>query len=729
MSEDADIIARAKDRFRACQERESTFRQRFVDDIKFLFADSDNQEQWNAAVRAQRQLDARPMLTINKTHTHWLHVVNDGKSNKPSIHVHPTGDQATYEAAQVFEGIIRHIEYASDAQSAYDVASEFQVGGGIGYWRLVTEYTDDNGFDQEIFIRPIPDPLSVYLDPGIKLTDGSDARFGFIYDEWPLEEFKRKYPDAAQASNAIGGDGWLGKDTVRVAEYYEVEVTKEWMFAIPSEQDPSIVEFVRESQLTKDQIKLFELAAKKGSDLNIQKRRVEKREVKWYLIAGNEVVDRSIWAGKYVPIIRVVGEEVTLQGKLDRKGLVRYMKDAQRMYNYNTSAQVEFGALQTKTPWVGPVQAFEGLENYWAGANRENTAFLPYNGLTENGDQIAPPQRAQPPAAAEAFSAGMQAAAVEMMMASGQYEATFGKQTQELSGVALDNRKAQGERATFHFLDGMSKAIRFTGKQLVDLIPKIYDTKRVIRILGEDGEEQQITVDPELRGPLQEVDDAREGVISTIFNPKVGKYDVVAKAGPGYDTMREEAFNAMKELIIGVPDLVRVFGDIFVSTSDFPNKDKVAERLRAWIPADVRGDGPTPQEQQLMQQVEQLTGMIQQLAGELQSKQNAERLAKQEIDARTLDHLAERMESDRRATIDAFRAETDRMGKLLETMSPEAIAPIVAKLVGEIIQSPDLIVGNQPGEMNGSDMMAIGLQTTELGIPLHEPAAPTAPQQ
>lgn len=662
-------------------------------------------------MRARRQLDGEPILTINKTHTHWLHVINQAKANKPSISVHPTGSDATYEAAQVFEGIIRHIEYVSDAQSVYAAGCEPQVGGGIGYWRIVTDYADENSFDQEIFLRPIRDPLAVYMDPP-KRKDGSDAKWCFYYEDWDRATFEKKYPNVTVSAQDtdVAVSAWSTNDKVRVAEYYEVEEKKEWMYAIPK-PDNAGVDYVRESDMTPEIRQAMAAFAQAGTDL--QRRRIDKRIVRWYLIAGNQIVDRNIWAGKYIPIIRVVGEEVVIDGQMDRKGLVRYLKDPQRMYNYNSSAQVQYGALQSKTPYVGPLEAFEGLENYWANANRENYAYLPFNDKDENGNPIEAPTRQPPPQAAEAFTAGMQAAAQEMMMASGQYDATFGARAQELSGVALENRKDQGERATFHYLDNFRDAIRYTGKQLVDLIPKVYDTRRVVLIMAEDGTEDQIQVDPELSKAVIQKQQAQENVIRSIFNPKVGTYDVVSEAGPNYDTRREEAFQAMKELLVGNPALAQVIGDLWMGTADFPSADKLQERMRNWIPKEIQGVGPSAAEQQLTAQLQQAMQVIQALQQQLSNQQNAEAIAKQRVDTEALNHLALRMENERKNIIEVFRAETDRVAKLFKAIPPEMLAALSAQVTHETLETPP--IAPNPVDLSGAEAYANGLLMTDLG--------------
>ena len=679
-----DIIKRAHDRFAAAVEWESDARSRFKDDIRFLYADPDNQDQWNAAVRAQRQLAGQPMVTINKTHTHWLHVVNEGKENKAAVTVHPVGGAATYDSAQIFAGVVRHIELKSDAQTAYDKAREFQVGGGIGYWRIVTDYADENSFDQEIYIRQIPDPLSVYLDPHIKTVEGSDARFGFVFDDMPRDKAEAKY--GAVLDKQTFGDGalsWNRKDVVRVAEYYEVIESKEWLYAVEGDNG---IEYVRESDLPEEARPMLKAAFDQGS---AQRRRVDKRTVMHYLIVGDKIVESSTWAGKYIPIIRVPGEEIVMEGRLDRKGLVRYLKDAQRAYNYNASAALEFGALQSKSPYTAPVEAIEGLENYWATANTQNHAYLPYNHMDENGNPIPSPERQQPPSSAPVYLEGMQTAERELMMASGQYEATFSEQGNEVSGISLERRQKQGSRVTFHFKDNESKAIGFTGKQLIDLIPKIYDTKRIINILAENGDKQQIQIDPTQKVALQQNKDESEAKIVAIFNPNVGTYDVVAKAGPNFETRREDAFNAMTNLLGANPALAQVIGDLYMGNADFPAADKLQERMRNWIPKAILGEGPSPEEQQLQQQLQQAMQVIQHLQQELQDKTKAQEMEKQRLDMDALNHLALRMENDKETIVDAFKAETDRFKTLLAALDPEQISAVVRKTMQEMMTAPN----------------------------------------
>lgn len=710
---EADIIARAKRRFKAGMEWEGTWRNRFKNDIRFLFADPDDQEQWDANVRARRQIAGLPMVTINKVHTHWLHVVNQMKANLPAITVKPTGDEATYESAQIYGSVIRNIQVESRASTAYKIAAQFQVGGGMGYWRLTTEYADDNSFDQVIRIKQVPDPLSVVLDNNIKAQDGSDAEWGFIFEDIPRDKAERKYPriklPVGGGSNLDGVQSWIMKDAVRTANYYEVETRKEWLYAITN--DDGSTRFVRESDMEANERALMAAASKEESDI-VMRRRVDKKKVRLYVLVGEAIAEKGTWAGSYIPIIRVPGEEVVIEGRLDRKGLTRYQKDAQRAYNYNASASLEYGALQSKSPYIAPVEAIEGLENYWASANTQNHSYLPYNHADENGNPIPKPERQQPPSSAPAYLDGMQVAERELMMSSGQYEATFSEQGNEVSGVSITKRQKQGERVTYHFPDALNDALRYTGVQLIDLIPKVYDTRRVMRIMAEDGEEQTVVIDPKAQQALQMQEDSQLNRVRAIFNPSVGRYEVVVDAGPSYDTKREEAFEALTNLIVGNPAMAQVIGDLYMAVADFPIADKLRERMRNWINVTnpgVVGDGPSPQEQQLIQQLHAAADMIKQLQEALVEKESALDIENRRLDMEAINHLALRMENERDAVTSAFKAETDRIKAIFGALDPNILGLIAEKLGAEVLTAPNPGEDVNPPAIDPAAAYAMGL--------------------
>lgn len=612
---DEKIIAEAQMRFRRCEEWEGYTRPLNIEDLKFADGDSDNGYQWPASITTAR--GDRPCLTINKVRQHNLQIINDAKQNKPSIKIRPVGDGATYDAAQVYEGVIRHIEYISNAQVAYDTATSFQVKMGVGYARVITDYEHDDTFNQEIYIRRITNPLDVYPDPDCQEKDGSDAKFGFIFKNIPTETFNKDYPkykDYVTNEPLGNGENWLTEDHVRIAEYYRCTEKADKLWALPDPKTGEI-NYVRKSIIPREVIDA--LIKERGVP---EERDITDYGVEWFLIVGNKIAEKKDWPGKTIPIVPLIGEQIVIDGVMDRKGHTRGLKDAQRMYNYNASAAVEYGALQSKTPYVAPAAAIEGFETFWDNANETNYSFLPYNHLDDDGNEIPKPERQQGPTGAPIYIEGMMTADQQMMMASGQYEANLGRKSNEVSGKAIDARERNGDDATYHFIDNQAIFIRRIGKICLELIPKVYDVERVIKIQAEDGEQSDVTLDPQAKQAHQMAQHQQEEEAKIIFNPNVGKYDVMADVGPAYATKRQEAFNAFSQIAAKSPELMGVIGDLLFKSADFPGADKIAERLERMVPAQAKGEGASPAEQQAQEQIKLLTGeltkTIQELAEE-----------------------------------------------------------------------------------------------------------------
>lgn len=665
-TKDEQIIREATRRFDICANYESDSRLGFIEDIKFCNGDADNMWQWDENTRNARgygTIDERPCLTINKVRQHCLNIINDAKQNKPSVKIKPVGNGATYEAAQVFEGVCRHIEYISNAQAAYDRATTFQVQGGIGWIRLVTDYPDNNSSfnDQEIYIRGVKDPLTVYLDPDIREPDGSDARYGFVFDDMSREVFEETYPkykDLATKSPLDVSGGWLRDDQVRVAEYFRVIEDEDTLIALQGPNGPVIT---RKSKLTDEQFKLA------IDDPQTKRRQIVEKKVEWYLIAGDKIIERDTWAGKYIPLIRVVGEETIINGKMDRKGHTRAMKDPQRLANYWYSAATEHVALQSKTPYIGPMEAFSNLETYWDSANTVNHAWLPYNQYDEKGMKLEAPQRQAPPVMAEAYVKGLEIASQEIKEVSGQFQADLGMPSNEKSGVAIQQRQRQGDMATYHYIDNLALGIRFIGKQLIDLIPKIYDTKRVIKIMAEDGVEHDVIIDPNAQQALQKKQQETQfEVVQAIFNPTIGLYDVEADIGPAYATRRQEEFDALIKLMEKNEKLAQVAGDLLFKAADFPGAEEVARRIRATIPQNILNGqpGPSPQDADMQKAMQAQGDMINKLSQEL---------AKAKLD-KSIDQ--------QQKEIDVYKAITDRLAITLPLMtSPAAKAQMAHEIL------------------------------------------------
>ena len=460
---DEAILDDARRRFKRCQDHEANARQRFIADIKFAEGDSDNLYQWDKSAYDDRIAARKPALTVNKTRQANLQILNDQRQNKSQIRIRPVGDGATYKAAQIFEGIVRHIEYQSRAPEAYDSAAYSQIYGGFGFWRITTDYVGDGSFDQEIFIRRVRDPLSMYLDPDAQEYDKSDARFGFAFIDRPRDQAEVEYgwlKDDVPVRNGIDHNlGWNDTDTVRECEYYRVtEVDDELMHLRVPEHglyhgSPAIEGMQHRSALP----------VQWNEDLHghmaMRRRAVKTAKVEWFRIVGDRILERNVWPGRYIPAVMVIGEETVIDGQLDRKGHTRAQKDPQRIYNYFTSEACAYVAGQTKSPWLTSARAVEGHETMWNTANIETRPYMLWNDTDEQGAPIAKPERIAPPVSHSAAMEGMRYAQNEMMMASGQYQSQFGENENAKSGVAIQTRQRQGDNATYHYIDHLAQGI------------------------------------------------------------------------------------------------------------------------------------------------------------------------------------------------------------------------------------------------------------------------------
>jgi hypothetical protein len=673
-TKDEDIIAEAKRRFTRCQDYEATARANFIADVKFGNGDERNGFQWEAQIITNRELERKPCLTINKAQVHANQIVNDARQNKTGIEVRPTGGGATTDAAEVFEGIVRHIEYVSRAPAAYDTATWNQVYGGLGYCRVHVDYVDNDSFDQDILIQRVADPLSVYLDPDIQQYDGSDARFGFVFRDEQRADAKAKWPelieDGLGAAPLGNADAWDTKEHVRVCEYFRVGAKDDELILLPDEMCQALGApsgtTVRKSVTPKELLKQIPKDARR--------RKVTEPDIEWFLIVGDKIADRKPWLGKYIPIARCVGIETVIDGQMDRKGHIRCLLSPQKMFNYSASSSVEFVAGQTKTPWLATPGAIENQETYWWSSNTVNHAVLLWNPTKDDGTPNPEPRRIEPPTASQGYVQGMSAAESQMMLASGQYQAVMGAPSNETSGKAINARQRQGDNATYHFVDHQAQMIAHIGRIVLDLIPKVYDTPRVIKILCADDTQMSVQIDPKASDAVtktqdRDSEDFDPQKIAAIFNPNVGEYDVMSDVGPSYETSRQEAFNAGNQIFASHPESFSVIGDIWMDNADFPGAKAMAKRLKNMVPPAALG-GPSREMQQMQQHMQQAAQ-----AGQAQIEQL--HAALQEAKMQLADKSADQ-------TRDEYKAETDRL-RVVGGIDPEALRPVLREVVSQAL--------------------------------------------
>ena len=703
---DSDILATARSRLDLAVSALSDSRADENDDLKFYAGSPDNHWQWPADVLATRgavqgqTINARPTLTINKLPQHVRQVTNDQRQNRPGAKVIPVDDGADVEIAEIFNGMIRHIEYISDADVAYDTACENQVAYGEGYIRLLTEYCDDDTFDQDIKIGRIRNSFSVYMDPTMQDPTGADAKWCFVTEDLTRDEFTRMYPDASPITTlqSLGvGDqsisNWLNEDTIRVADYYYIDYDRATLNLYPGNHTA----FAGTPE---------DKALKAHFGKPVKTRESDRQKVKYCKINGYEILESREWAGKWIPIIRIVGNEFEVDGRLYVSGLVRNAKDAQRMYNYWVSQEAEMLALAPKAPFIGYGGQFEGYEQQWKTANTQNWPYLEVNpDVTDGQGATLPlPQRAQPPMASSGLLQAKSGAAEDIKSTTGQYNASLGMGSNERSGKAILARQREGDVGTYHYGDNLARGIRHIARQLIDMIPKIYDTQRVARIIGEDGETKMVKINPDQPQAVNKIVDEQGVVVEKIYNPGVGKYDIVATTGPGYATKRQEALEAMAQLLQGNPQLWQVAGDLFVKNMDWPGAQEMAKRFAKTIDPKLMGDNEdNPALQAAQQQMQAMGHEMEQMHTMLQNVSKS--MDMRELEIKEFD-----------SQIKAFDAETKRLAQVQANMSPEQIQDIVLGTVHGMITSGDLI-NEMPGRESMQDTMSEMPQETPPQLP------------
>jgi len=572
-------------------EADSQNRAEALGDLKFAAGD-----QWPVEIQNSRNLESRPCLTINKIDAYVRQVTNQQRQQRPRIKVHPVNNEGDLKIAQVIEGITRHIEVNSNADTAYDTAFEYAVKMGWGYWRVNTNYVSEDSFDQEIYIDAVDDPFSVYFDPNSVNPDGSDAERCLITSVMSKREFRQQYPgadDGANFSARATGDSdaeWVTKEDIRLAEYWYVEREKATLVLLSDGTKVYEDELPSPELLDADNITIMET------------RSSYRRKVKWCKLTAMEVLEEREWPGKFIPIIPCYGAQVVVEGKRKKYGLVRFAKDPQRMYNFWRTSMTESIALAPKPKWLIAEGQDEGHESEWALANIKSTPILRYKQKDIEGVPAPVPSRIQPEPPPDGIMVAASAIADDLKTVLGIFDPAQALPG-NLSGKALQGQQQQVDLSNFHFYDNMTRSIKQTGKIILDLIPKIYDTTRVLRIIGVDGKPDLVTINE------------MQATGEVMNNVTVGLYDVVMETGPGYNSKRQQAVDMMMPLMTE-PQVFQAAGDLLFRNMDFPGADVIADRLAAMNPLsqiDAQSDVPPQVQMQLLQAQKTIADMEQKM--------------------------------------------------------------------------------------------------------------------
>jgi hypothetical protein len=517
---DQDFVLKAVAKYERAFNKEQTNITLALEDLEFRAG-----EQWPTETRRDRETDHRPVLTINKIPTYVRQITGDIRLMRPSIRVVPVDSRGDPKTAEILGGLVRYIENRSDAPHAYATGADSQVVAGIGHWRVLTEYADDSTFNQEIRITAVDDGVGIVWDGDAILPNKEDAKCCFVPVDMSHDAFKERYPDAPIEDFTLTLEGrttlldeWFGDDFVRIAEYWERRPEKRTLALLP---DGAVDDVTDQPERLKD--------------LKAQGVRIEERDshrVYRSVISSCHVLEKpKPWPGRFIPIVPLIGEEVTIGRRTIRHGIVRYLKDPQRAYNYFRSAETEAIALQPKAPWLVTEKNIENYEDQWLSANQRNYPYLVYKADSQNANAV--PQRVSPDVNTTGIVEGLRISASEMQEVTGIYDAALGQRSNETSGKAISARQRESDVGSYVYVENFARAIKHTGRIILDLIPHIYDAQRTIRIVGEDGKVDVVDINQQV------------AVDQVLNDVTVAAYDVALDQGPSYATKREEAREGM----------------------------------------------------------------------------------------------------------------------------------------------------------------------------------------
>ncbi len=690
------------------------------EDLKF--SDPSNPQQWDETIKRARENDpggARPCLVMDHTGQYVANVAGQVVKSPPSIHTVPVGSGSDIKVSEQLDGMLRHIEYASRAQTHYGTVLTSAARTGVGYLGVRPQYVDRALGYQEPRIFAEADPLRVVFDPWSVQLDGSDATFAYLLTSMSEREFERKY--GAKAEKVSFGtdqrqtEGQAGRQSIVVAEqWYKEEQTRNMIVWLGLDN--------QEVSGTEDEYH----AACQGAGMQLQFLRNYRDKyqcVKWRTMSGAAILDtvknadgsEALYPADHIGIVPVYGYWGISDGRMKYCGIPRRAMNPQRAYNYHMSEQLAFIGTAPKSPWIASVRAIRGLESLWDRASLDSRSYLPYNDVDEQGQPIPAPQRMNLSVNLQMHIAGAQQALHDLEATIGMYQANLGAPSNEQSGVAIDARKEQGEASTAHFPQNLAGSLGQVGRICIQMSAKLIDTKRQQRILGIDMKPASITIDPKQEQAAVQTD---QGIS---INPNVGTYDVRVVVGASYSTQRSQAQAALGEVMRNNPNMTPAVAPLWAQNLDIPHADKLAQVLTAMAPPAVQAilnpdASKQPKPEQLLQQVEQAQAALKEA---IQHAHDAQADA-DEAEQQLRDKSAELDAKARELDIKAYEAETKRLQLTSAAMTPDEIRMMVAQTIDTMLSHPDPL----PGEASRPQPDVPQQQPADSDPPEPEPPAP-----
>lgn len=527
----------AKERFKQTYEAHREDFESCADVQTFIAGD-----QWPQGIARDRKAHDRPCLTLDHLNQYVRHVVNAGLLQSRDVRVLAMSGEADEKVGEILAGMIRQITQTSTSKVAYETGLRHACQIGFGYWRVKVQAIPKTNL-MEMTIRKIKDPRMVLMDPFCEYPDGRDAHYCFVLSKLTATEFKAQYPEAVEAGASSWHSmdtsqtlPWIGEGSMVVAEYYY--------------RDPD------------------------GT-------------MRWAVLCPNWVLSEGVHHGDVMPIIRSVGEEFEVDGKERKRGMINGSSmDAQRAYNYASSAFIEAVALAPLAPFVAAEGQIDQYRKEWSEAHRVPRAVLPYTPVSLAGQPVPPPQRSEPAGIPQGWQGMMTNLISDTQMIMGLSQpstlGTGGAPVQ--SGAGINAQQEPGEINTFHYHEHWHMAIEQTGRVILAMIPHVYTQAQAVKITGDDGAMNTAMLNPQQAQTMVEERDAYDKVLSTSYNPTIGRYDVAISTGPSSASKKMEANKLLMTVVNANPDIMKIAGDLIIGSFDMAGADVLAKRLKAQLP-------------------------------------------------------------------------------------------------------------------------------------------------
>lgn len=611
-------------RWKLASEAQTAQRQLWLDDLSFEAG-----EHWSAADLAARKLAHKPAITIDLLSGPIKQVTNQQRTARPGIQISAVGGAGDVETARVWQGIVRRVERLSHAGRVYTWAGQFQVKMGWGCWVVRNQVIGSSG-EQDIRIEEVDNPFTVYVDPTTKKLDGSDKRWAIRFEDLTHDDYIERFGES-KLSQALGqgwqsiGDAppdWITGSHARIAEYYYLD--------------------------------------KDG-------------KVQWCLLngSGEHLVEPVRIPGRLIPVVTIFGERRNIDGRVDCRGMVRMAKEPSRQEDWAESSLMETITLAKTAPWIAEWGQISEFKAIWETSNLTNYAVLPYKNVSgANGAPLPPPQRIPAGVDVTALTLAAQRMQQHVRQVMGQSDVLQEEVRREQSGRAITARKQIQELGTSDYLENLGDGIVLTARIIMSMGAEIYDTPRIMRIVGDDEREQAIVthLGPDQRGAAEQLMASKQIDTLVDLSGDPEDYDVAISAGRNYQTARQEAVEMIGTAITAYPPIAPVALPILFRNSDFEGAQEIAAKLEPQKEGKPDPQVLQQQNQQLSQQLQQAMEYIkteqakQQAQVEKTRLDNEAELARAEMDNATKLEL-ERIRSTTSLQLEAMKAEAAQIAQ------------------------------------------------------------------